>query len=65
MARFSAFALLAVPWLLLAGLVSGDAVKDLQDKGRPALEAALARATNGCTKDKLQVRREWYVCLIF
>lgn len=58
MARLSAFALLALPWLLLAGLVSGDAVKDLQDKGRAAVDAQIAKSKT-CTKAKLQVRREW------
>jgi tyrosinase len=58
MARLSAFALLAVPWLLLLGLVNADAVKDLQDKGRAAVDAAIAKSKT-CTKDKLQVRREW------
>ncbi|KAK0730293.1 hypothetical protein B0H67DRAFT_503586 [Lasiosphaeris hirsuta] len=58
MARFSAFALLAVPWLLLAGLVSGDAVLDLQNKGRPSVDAQIAKSKT-CTKANLQVRREW------
>lgn len=62
MARLSAFALLAVPWLLLLGLVSGDAVLDLQNKGRPAIDAAIAKSKT-CTKENLQVRREWYVLL--
>jgi tyrosinase len=62
MARITLLGLLkAVPWLLLApDLVSGDAVKDLQDRGRPNLDAAIARSST-CTKEKLQVRREWYV----
>lgn len=58
MARPSLIALLAVPWLLLASLVSGDAVLDLQNKGRPSIDAQLAKSKT-CTKDKLQVRREW------
>ncbi|KAK4185776.1 hypothetical protein QBC35DRAFT_555821 [Podospora australis] len=56
MVRLFGFALLAVP--LLTGLVSGDAVKDLQDKGRAALDAQLAKSKT-CTKANLQVRREW------
>ncbi|KAK3336363.1 hypothetical protein B0T19DRAFT_480908 [Cercophora scortea] len=52
------FALLAVPWMLFAGLVSGDAVLDLQTKGRPNLDAALAKSKT-CTKAKLQIRKEW------
>lgn len=59
MARIS-LALLAVPWLLLMSLVSGDAVKDLQDKGRPAVDAQIAKSKT-CTKQTLQVRREWWV----
>ncbi|KAK4199830.1 hypothetical protein QBC40DRAFT_328034 [Triangularia verruculosa] len=58
MARFSVFALLAVPWLLLAGLVSGDAVSDLEKKGRPNIDAMLAKSKT-CTKANLRVRREW------
>lgn len=62
MARITLLGLLkAMPWLLLTpDLVSGDAVKDLQDRGRPNLDAAIARSST-CTKEKLQVRREWYV----
>jgi tyrosinase len=33
---------------------------DLQTKGRAAIDAAIAKSTS-CTKDKLRVRREWYV----
>jgi len=58
MARLSVFALIAVPWLLLMSLVNGDAVSDLQNKGRTAIDAALAKSKT-CTKEKLQVRREW------
>lgn len=60
MARLTLVGLLAIPWLLLAGLASGDAVQDLEVKGRPAIDARIAQSTT-CTKDKLQVRREWYV----
>jgi tyrosinase len=58
MARLALFGLLAVPWLLLVGLVSGDAVLDLQNKGRPSIDAQIAKSKT-CTKDKLRVRREW------
>ncbi len=58
MARFSLLALLAVPWLLLTDVVSGDAVLDLQIKGRPSIDAQIAKSAT-CTKDKLKVRREW------
>jgi tyrosinase len=53
------YALLTVVWLLSV-LVSADAVGDLQTKGRAAVDAAIAKSTT-CTKDKVKVRREWYV----
>ncbi|KAK4103364.1 Di-copper centre-containing protein, partial [Parathielavia hyrcaniae] len=58
MTRLTLIGLLAVPWLLLAGLVSADAVLDLQNKGRPSIDAQIAKSAT-CTKDKLKVRREW------
>lgn len=58
MARLSLVTLLAVPWLLLTGLVSADAVADLEKKGRPSIDAQIAKSAT-CTKGKLQVRREW------
>lgn len=58
MARLTLVELLAVSWLLLAGLVCGDAVLDLQNKGRPNVDAQIAKSAT-CTKSKLQVRREW------
>lgn len=45
---------------LLSVLCAADVVGDLQTKGRPAIDAAVAKSTT-CTKDKLRVRREWYV----
>lgn len=45
---------------LLTALCAADAVSDLQTKGRAAVDAEIAKSTT-CTKDKLQVRREWYV----
>jgi tyrosinase len=45
---------------LLAVFVQADAVGDLQTKGRAAVDAAIAKSTT-CTKDKLKVRKEWYV----
>lgn len=58
MARLTLAGMLVVPWLLLASLVSGDAVLDLQNKGRPNIDAQLAKSKT-CTKENLQVRREW------
>ena len=58
MARFTSVALLALQALGLLGAVQGDAVKDLQDKGRPSIDAAIAKSKT-CTKEKLQVRKEW------
>jgi tyrosinase len=48
---------------LLSTLCAADAVSDLATKGRPAVDAVIAKSTT-CTKDKLQVRREWYVSLL-
>jgi len=44
--------------LPLVGLVAADAVNDLEAQGRPALDAVMEKSTT-CSKDKLQVRREW------
>jgi hypothetical protein len=44
--------------IALSGLVAGDALSDLEKKGRPQLVTALA-ASKTCTADKLSVRREW------
>lgn len=53
------FRSLLLPLVLLFSLVSADAVSDLQAKGRPAVDAQIAKSST-CTEDKLQVRREWY-----
>lgn len=45
---------------LLSTLCAADAVNDLQTKGRPNIDAAIASSTT-CTKDKVKVRKEWYV----
>jgi hypothetical protein len=55
-----AFYALFISMSLLSVLCAADAVSDLATKGRPAVDAALAKSTT-CTKAKLQVRREWYV----
>ncbi|KAL2268832.1 hypothetical protein VTJ83DRAFT_3678 [Remersonia thermophila] len=55
MTRFSLAGLVTA---LLAGVASADPVLDLQNQGRPQIDAALARSST-CTKEKLQVRREW------
>lgn len=44
---------------LFSILCAADVVSDLATKGRPAVDAAIAKSTT-CTKEKLQVRREWY-----
>lgn len=46
---------------VLAVIVAADAVEDLQDQGRPALDAVIEQSAT-CSKDQLEVRREWYVC---
>lgn len=43
-----------------AAVVAADAVEDLQDQGRPALDAVMEQSKT-CSKDQLEVRREWYV----
>jgi tyrosinase len=43
---------------LLSVLCAADAVSDLAAKGRPNIDAAIAKSTT-CTKDKLRVRKEW------
>lgn len=45
---------------LLSVVLAADAVSELAAKGRPSVDAVVAKSTT-CTKDKLQVRREWYV----
>jgi tyrosinase len=57
-----AFCALLVTISLLSVLCAADAVSDLGAKGRPAVDAAIAKSTT-CTKDRLQVRREWSVSL--
>jgi tyrosinase len=49
---------LLVSLSFLSTLCAADAVSDLQTKGRAAFDAQLAKSTT-CTKDKLQVRKEW------
>lgn len=58
MTRLSLVALLAAPWFMLPGLVSADAVADLEKQGRPSIDAQIAQSAT-CTQEKLQVRREW------
>ncbi|KAF2653232.1 Di-copper centre-containing protein [Lophiostoma macrostomum CBS 122681] len=49
---------LLVTLSLWTTICAADAVTDLQTKGRAQVDAQLAKSTT-CTKDKLQVRREW------
>jgi tyrosinase len=49
---------LLVSLSFLSTLCAADAVTDLQTKGRAAVDAQLAKSTT-CSKDKLQVRKEW------
>ena len=58
MARLTLVGLLAVPWLMLLSLVAADATLDLQNKGRPNIDAQLAKSKT-CTKAQLKVRKEW------
>ncbi|KAI1337879.1 Di-copper centre-containing protein [Xylariaceae sp. FL0016] len=43
---------------IFTGLALSDAVSDLWDNGKAALDAQLAKSST-CTRDKLMVRREW------
>ncbi|KAL5411653.1 hypothetical protein PMIN06_003663 [Paraphaeosphaeria minitans] len=49
---------LLVTLSLLSALCAADAVSDLQAKGRAAVDAEVAKSTT-CTKNMLQVRKEW------
>ncbi|KAH7065964.1 hypothetical protein BKA63DRAFT_426984 [Paraphoma chrysanthemicola] len=49
---------LLVSLSLLCVLGQADVVSDLATKGRPNIDAAIAKSTT-CTKDKLRVRKEW------
>ncbi|KAI0410943.1 hypothetical protein F5X98DRAFT_384601 [Xylaria grammica] len=51
-------AILCLTLLSLVATAYGDAVSDLWDKGKAALDAQLLKSTT-CTRDKLLVRREW------
>jgi hypothetical protein len=51
---------LASLFLLFSAQVSADAVSHLQDKGRAAWNAQLAKSKT-CTAANLKVRKEWYV----
>ena len=47
-----------MPLLALVSVALGDAVNDLENQGRVALNAQLAKSKT-CTKEKLMVRKEW------
>lgn len=55
---------LLVSLSVLTALCAADAVGDLQTKGRAAVDAQVAKGTT-CTKDKLRVRKEWYVSQLY
>jgi len=61
-ALFAGMAISAViPTFTQAQIDSGEAIRQL---GKIAYDNAMARAakaTSGCTKDKVKIRREWYV----
>ena len=57
MARFGLFALLAAAYVLP---VFGVTVEELQRKGRLQVDARVAKSKT-CTKENLQIRREWCV----
>ena len=49
---------LLVTLSLLSAFCAADAVSDLQAKGRPNIDTALASSTT-CTKSNVKVRKEW------
>lgn len=57
---YKGFCALTAVIFFFTGDVNADALGDLQTKGRTAINAQLAKATN-CTASKLQVRKEWCV----
>ena len=60
MSLYRGILFLASIFLLFSAQVSADAVSDLQDKGRTAWNAQLAKSKT-CTAANLKVRKEWYV----
>lgn len=49
-----------IPTFTQAQIDSGEAIRQL---GKIAYDTAMARAakaTSGCTKDKIKIRKEWY-----
>lgn len=58
MSLYRGIVFLAPFLLLLSGLVYADPVLDLQNKGRPAWDAQLAKSKT-CTAANLKVRKEW------
>lgn len=53
------FQLATVGLAALSGIVQGDAVQDLVDKGRPAIDAYMKSTSKNCTAKNLRVRKEW------
>jgi tyrosinase len=49
---------LVLSWMAAASLVAGDAVNDLEKKGRVQIDEYMAKSKT-CTKENLRVRREW------
>ncbi|KAE9372312.1 Di-copper centre-containing protein [Stipitochalara longipes BDJ] len=58
MSLYRGVVFLASIFLLFSVQVSADAVSDLQDKGRAAINAELAKSKT-CTAANLKVRKEW------
>lgn len=54
----------SIPTFTQAQIDSGDAIRQL---GKMAYDIALARAakaTSGCSKDKIRIRKEWRVATL-
>jgi tyrosinase len=59
MSLYRGILFLASLLLLFSGHASADPVSDLQNSGRAALNAQLAKSKT-CTAANLKVRKEWY-----
>lgn len=57
----SASAVAAIPTFSAADIDSGKALKDLSKLAYDNAMARVAKATTGCTKDKVKFRKEWWV----
>ena len=57
----SASSALALPSFSASDIDSGRAIQDLSKLAYDTAMARVAKATTGCTKDKVKIRKEWCV----